>query len=57
MAMGKAAEVKDIPDVLVGAGDSVIAIHRPTVRIRARVAMQTSILFMFGLFVTAWSFE
>jgi ketosteroid isomerase-like protein len=35
MAMGKAAEVKDAPDVLVGAGDSVIAIHRPTVRIRA----------------------
>jgi ketosteroid isomerase-like protein len=35
MAMGKAAEVKDIPDVLIGAGDSVIAIHRPTVRIRA----------------------
>ncbi len=35
MAMGKAAEVKDTEDVLVGAGDSVIAIHRPTVRIRA----------------------
>jgi uncharacterized protein len=35
MAMGKAAEVKDIPDVVVGAGDLVIAIHRPTLRIRA----------------------
>ena len=35
MAMGKAAEVKDIPDVLVGAGDLVIAVHRPKVRIRA----------------------
>lgn len=34
MAMGKAAEVKDIPDVLVGAGDLVIALHRPKVRIR-----------------------
>jgi len=35
MAMGKAAEAKDIPDVVVGAGDLVIAIHRPTLRIRA----------------------
>lgn len=35
MTMGKAAEVEDIPDVLVGAGDLVIAIHRPRVRIRA----------------------
>lgn len=35
MTMGKAAEVKDISDVFVGAGDLVIAIHRPTVRIRA----------------------
>ena len=34
MAMGKAAEVNDSLDVLVGAGDAVIAIHRPTVRIR-----------------------
>jgi ketosteroid isomerase-like protein len=33
--MGQAAEVEDIPDVLVGAGDLVIAIHRPRVRIRA----------------------
>ena len=35
IAMGKAAEVEDIPDVVVGTGDSVIAIHRPTLRIRA----------------------
>ena len=35
MAMGKAAEVRDTPEVLVGAGDLVIAIHRPRVRIRA----------------------
>lgn len=35
MAMGKAAEVKDNPDLLIGAGDLVIAIYRPTVRIRA----------------------
>ena len=35
IAMGKAAEVKDSPDVLIGAGDYVVAIHRPTVRIRA----------------------
>lgn len=34
IAMGKAAEVNDSLDVLVGAGDAVIAIHRPTVRIR-----------------------
>jgi len=35
IAMGKAAEVRDTPEVLVGAGDLVIAIHRPRVRIRA----------------------
>jgi ketosteroid isomerase-like protein len=35
MAMGGAAEVKDYPDILVGAGDSVVAIHRPVVRIRS----------------------
>ena len=35
MTMGQAAEVEDITDVLVGAGDLVIAIHRPRVRIRA----------------------
>ena len=33
--MGQAAEVVEIPDVLVGAGDLVIVIHRPRVRIRA----------------------
>jgi ketosteroid isomerase-like protein len=33
--MGAAAEVKNSPDVLIGAGDYVVAIHRPTVRIRA----------------------
>jgi ketosteroid isomerase-like protein len=35
MAMGNAAEVKDITHHLVGTGDSVISIHRPTVRVRA----------------------
>jgi pimeloyl-ACP methyl ester carboxylesterase len=35
MAMGNAAEVNDTPDILIGAGDSVIAIHRPTLRVRA----------------------
>jgi len=35
VTMSKAAEVKDISDVVVGAGDLVIATHRPTVRIRA----------------------
>jgi uncharacterized protein len=35
VTMGKAAEFKDIPDVLIGAGNSVVAIYRPTVRIRA----------------------
>lgn len=35
MAMGQAAEVMDLPDLVIGAGDSVVAIHRPTVRIRA----------------------
>ena len=35
ITMGKTAEVKDISDVVVGAGDLVIATHRPTVRIRA----------------------
>ena len=35
MTMGQAAEVEDITDVLVGARDLVIAIHRPRVRIRA----------------------
>jgi hypothetical protein len=35
MTMGKTAEVKDIPHVLVGTGDSVISVHRPMVRIRA----------------------
>ena len=34
-AMGGAADVKDHPDILVAAGDSVVAIHRPMVRIRA----------------------
>ncbi|MBV8773064.1 MAG: nuclear transport factor 2 family protein [Deltaproteobacteria bacterium] len=34
-AMAAAAEVKDIPDILVGAGHSVVAVHRPEVRIRA----------------------
>jgi ketosteroid isomerase-like protein len=33
--MGAAAEVKDCPDILVGTGDSVVAVHRPLVRIRA----------------------
>jgi len=33
--MAGAAEVKDHPDILVGAGDSVIAVPRPVVRIRA----------------------
>jgi uncharacterized protein len=33
--MSEVAEVKDYPDILVGVGDSVIAIHRPVVRIRA----------------------
>ena len=35
LAMAGAAEVKDHPDILVGAGDSVVAVHRPVVRIRA----------------------
>jgi uncharacterized protein len=35
IAMAGAAEVKDSPDVMIGAGDSVVAIHRPAVRIRA----------------------
>ena len=35
LAMAGAAEVKDHPEILVGAGDSVIAVHRPVVRIRA----------------------
>ena len=35
MTMGQTAEVEDIPDVLVGIGDLIIAIHRPRVRIRA----------------------
>jgi ketosteroid isomerase-like protein len=34
-AMSGAAEVKDYPDILVGTGDSVIAIHRPVVLVRA----------------------
>ncbi|HVN27797.1 MAG TPA: nuclear transport factor 2 family protein [Candidatus Binataceae bacterium] len=34
-AMAGAAEVKDYPELVVGAGDSVIAVHRPQVRIRA----------------------
>jgi uncharacterized protein len=33
--MGGAAEVKDHPDILMGAGDYVVAIHRPEVRVRA----------------------
>ena len=33
--MDGAAEVKDYPDILIGTGDSVVAIHRPVVRIRA----------------------
>ena len=57
MAMGKAGEVNDSLDVLVGAGDTVIAIHRPTVRIRTTGRDADFIVFMFGLFVTAWSFE
>jgi ketosteroid isomerase-like protein len=35
VAMAGAAEVKDHPELLIGAGDSVIAVHRPVVRIRA----------------------
>lgn len=35
MAMGEAAEVKDSPDILIGSGDTVAAIYRPTLRIRA----------------------
>lgn len=35
LAMASAAEVKDYPDIVVGAGDSVIAVHRAVVRLRA----------------------
>jgi ketosteroid isomerase-like protein len=35
MTMAKAAEVRDISQIVVGSGDLVIAIHRPTLRIRA----------------------
>jgi ketosteroid isomerase-like protein len=34
-AMGNAAEVKDNPDMLISAGDSVVAVHRAVVRVRA----------------------
>jgi len=33
-AMGTAAEVKDYLNIVVAAGDTVVAIHRPSVRIR-----------------------
>ena len=35
VTMGQAAEVEDIADVLIGAGELVIAIHRPRVQMRA----------------------
>jgi ketosteroid isomerase-like protein len=35
IAMAQAAEIKDSPEILIGTGDSVVAIHRPTVRIRS----------------------
>ncbi|HUA33396.1 MAG TPA: nuclear transport factor 2 family protein [Candidatus Binataceae bacterium] len=35
IAMGGVAEVRDHPDIIVGSGDSVIAVHRPVVRIRS----------------------
>ena len=57
MAMGKAAEVNDTPDVLVGAGDLVIALTVQECGYEQLAAMPTSIVFMFGVFVTAWSFE
>ena len=57
VTMSKAAEVEDISDVVIGAGDLVIAIHRPAVRIRATGREATSIVFTFGLFVVAWWFE
>jgi uncharacterized protein len=35
IAMGGAAEVKDTPDIVMGAVEQVVAIHRPEVRVRA----------------------